>query len=369
MMRIAGVILAAGSSSRMGRDKLTLSLGGVTVLERTVQAFLSAGVEDITLAVSDITRAEGERLAGKYGCRLAQGGGTRGESVLNTLEGLDCDVVAIHDGARCLVSPEVILDSIATACRTGSGVAALPARDTLRGADGRNIDREGVSLMQTPQSFDYNRILAAYRRAREEGFAATDDCGIYERMWGKASLSRGSLTNQKLTRAEDLPFFAAMTGERRTGYGEDTHRLVQGRRLVLGGVEIPFDLGLMGHSDADVIAHAAIDALLGAAAMGDIGRMFPDTEAEYKDADSMGLLRRAWQRIAGEGWGLCSLDVTAVAQKPKLAPHIEAMRGNIAAAIGCGAELISVKATTPEHTGPEGRLESITARCVCLLRR
>ena len=154
----------------------------------------------------------------------------------------------------------------------------------------------------------------------------------------------------------------------RIGHGYDVHRLVEGRPLILGGVTIPYERGLLGHSDADVLIHAVIDALLGAAAMGDIGRLFPDSSPEYKDMDSLILLKRAWQMVHDAGYEICSVDATVIAQEPKLAPYIDNMRRNIADAMGCDVGIVSAKATTPEHTGPEGNLECITARSVCMIR-
>lgn len=362
------MILCAGESRRMGRNKLTIELGGKTVMCRSVEAFIGAGIRELVLVCSEATREEAERLAARYGLRMVMGGATRGESVYNALKTMDCDIVAIHDGARCLVTPEIILDSVASAVQNGSGIAAVPARDTLW-KDGEILDRAAVMAAQTPQTFAFDRILAAYERAAQEGYEATDDCALYQRMWGKACFSKGSVTNQKLTLEDDMELFGRMCSQCRTGYGEDTHRLTAGRRLVLGGVEIPYEMGLLGHSDADVLTHAVIDAILGAAAMGDIGRLFPDTSAEYKDICSLILLERAWDRVRAEGYRLENLDATVIAQQPRLAPHIGSMRENIANVLGCPIERVSVKATTPEHTGPEGRLECITARCVCTLAR
>ena len=367
-MKVAAVILCAGSSRRMGRDKLVIELGGKTVLRRSVEAFIGAGIRDIVLAFSEVTRTEAETLAMEYGLRTVVGGATRGESVYNALKILDCDIVAIHDGARCLVTSEIILDSVASAARYGSGVAAVPARDTMW-KDGEILDRTAVMAAQTPQTFAFDKIFAAYKKAAEEGYEATDDCALYQRMWGDAHFSAGSIVNQKLTLESDMELFQGLCAERRIGYGEDTHRLQQDRRLILGGVDVPFELGLLGHSDADVLTHAIIDAMLGAAAMGDIGRLFPDSSSEYKDICSLILLERVWDKVKGEGYSLENIDATIVAQKPKLAPYIDAMRGNIARVLGCDVDRVSVKATTPEHTGPEGNLECITARSVCTLKR
>ena len=367
-MKIAAVILCAGSSRRMGRDKLIIELGGKTVLRRSVEAFIGAGIRDIVLAFSEVTRPEAEIIANEYGLRIVEGGATRGESVYNALKVLDCDIVAIHDGARCLVTSEIILDSVASAAKFGSGVAAVPARDTMW-KEGEILDRTDVMAAQTPQTFAFDKIFAAYKKAAEEGYEATDDCALYKRMWGEAHFSAGSIVNQKLTLESDMELFSALCAECRTGYGEDTHRLQEGRRLILGGVDVPFRLGLLGHSDADVLTHAVIDAMLGAAAMGDIGRLFPDSSAEYKDICSLILLERAWNKVRAAGYSVENMDATIIAQQPKLAPHIDAMRENIARVLGCAVDRISVKATTPEHTGPEGNLECISARCVCVLKR
>ena len=366
-MRVAAVILCAGSSRRMGRDKLTIELGGKTVLRRSVEAFISAGIRSIVLACSDAARAEAKILADEYGLSMVEGGATRGESVYNALKTMDCDIVAIHDGARCLVTSEIIMDSVASAAKYGSGVAAVPARDTMWKGE-EIVDRTGLMAAQTPQTFAFDKIFAAYKKAAEEGYEATDDCALYQKMWGEAHFSAGSIVNQKLTVESDMELFAGMCAEQRTGYGEDTHRFQQGRRLVLGGVDVPYEMGLLGHSDADVLTHAIIDGMLGAAAMGDIGRLFPDSSAKYKDICSLILLERAWDKVRANGFSLVNIDATIIAQQPKLAPHIDCMRENIAKVLGCGAERISVKATTPEHTGPEGNLECITARCVCTLK-
>ena len=371
-MKMAAVLLAAGSSSRMGMDKLTLKIGGESVLSRSFMALRAAGISDIVIVVSETTQKEAERLQGEYGARLAKGGATRGESVLNGLRAVgQADVVAIHDGARCLVSPQIIRASVDSAAAWGSGVAAVDVRDTIKNREGEDPDRSRLLAMQTPQSFDYQKILAAYEYAFAQGLEATDDCALYERMWGTPQFIPGSLLNQKLTCPEDLDFFRAVLEKKRmrTGYGEDTHCLVSGRKLILGGVELAYEKGLEGHSDADVLTHAVIDALLGAAALGDIGRLFPDSDMAFKDICSLLLLRCAGKLVREKGYDIANVDVTVVAQEPKLAPHMEKMQSNLATALGLLPNQVSVKATTPEHTGPEGNLECITARSVCLLER
>lgn len=373
MIPVTVILLAAGGSSRMGFDKLTLPLCGRTALEYSLLAFLQAGAKDILIAVSGLTRPQSQVLAERYGrgevsIRLVEGGDTRGDSVYNALTQAKGRVVAIHDAARCLVGRNTILESIAGALERGSGVAALAPRDTIWQAE-EVLDRETLLAAQTPQSFDRLRILAAYEAARSAKVSATDDAALYRLHWGKVHFTQGSPRNQKLTTREDIPLFEALLGRRkyRTGFGEDTHRLAQGRALVLGGVDIPFSLGLLGHSDADALTHAAIDALLGAAALGDIGGHFPDTDPRYKDIRSLALLGVVAGLLQENGYCLGNMDATIVAQQPKLAPHIPQMRQNLAQALCCDPSRISIKATTPEGCGPEGELRCITARCVCSL--
>lgn len=369
------ILLAAGASSRMGQPKLALPFGGRTALEHALLAFLQvedSPVLEIILAVSPQTQDLAAGLANQYGAllpiRVCMGGATRGDSVFQALQLARGDVVCIHDGARCLVSWSVIQASIQAARAQGSGVAAIPCRDTLWQADGAaTLPREGFCAAQTPQSFSRARLVAAYEDAQKAGVAATDDAAIYSRLYGPVTFSAGDLANQKLTVPEDIPLFATLLSPPapRLGYGEDTHRLVAGRPLVLGGVTIPFHLGLLGHSDADALAHAAMDAMLGACALGDIGKLFPDTDPQYAGICSLTLLTQVLRRTLAQGYTLSNLDATIVAQQPKLAPHIPAMRAKLAAAMACGQERISIKATTPEGCGPEGALESITVRCVC----
>lgn len=369
------ILLAAGASSRMGQPKLALPFGGRTALEHALLAFLQvedSPVLEIILAVSPQTQDLAAGLANQYGAllpiRVCMGGATRGDSVFQALQLARGDVVCIHDGARCLVRWSVIQASIQAARAQGSGVAAIPCRDTLWQADGAaTLPREGFCAAQTPQSFSRARLVAAYEDAQKAGVAATDDAAIYSRLYGPVTFSAGDLANQKLTVPEDIPLFATLLSPPapRLGYGEDTHRLVAGRPLVLGGVTIPFHLGLLGHSDADALAHAAMDAMLGACALGDIGKLFPDTDPQYAGICSLTLLTQVLHRTLAQGYALSNLDATIVAQQPKLAPHIPAMRAKLAAAMACGQERISIKATTPEGCGPEGALESITVRCVC----
>ncbi len=357
----------------MGENKLALTFNGQTPLMLSADAFFRAEKElyKMAITVGDATRTQGEHLRSRYGERvvLVEGGSSRAQSVYNALQALEgAEVVAIHDAARCLVTPTVIQESIKSAVRCGSGVAGIEARDTVR-LDNGILDRNRIILAQTPQSFRYDRILQAYQRAFEDGYEATDDLALYERMGYTGVFTSGSILNQKLTYPSDMPMFeAVLSTSQRVGFGEDTHRLLQGRALILGGVEIPYKLGLYGHSDADALTHAIIDALLGAAALGDIGRHFPDSDEGYKDVSSLVLLEHTGALLERAGYRVVNIDATVVAQEPKLAPYISEMRAKLARALQIDAALVSVKATTPEHLGPEGRLEGITARCICSIK-
>lgn len=371
MSRTSGILLAAGSAARMGFNKLLFPIAGKTALERSFRAMCAAGFDELIIAVSEETRSAAESLrAGSHlPVQIVTGGGTRQASVFNALKAADHpEIVAIHDAARCLVLPDVIRRTLVSARDHGSGVAAVPARDTLRRGDGGVVERDGLYMMQTPQSFRYDLLLSAYEKAERDGFTGTDDCALFAHAGYRPVFVAGDLMNQKLTIPEDIPFFQRAAGVKmRVGCGEDTHRLAEGRKLILGGVEIPFRMGLLGHSDADALLHAVIDALFGAAALGDIGRHFPDSDPEYEGADSMELLKRAYNQVYAAGYAAVNIDSTILAQEPRLAPYVDQMARNIETALALPAGSVSVKAKTPEHTGPEGRLECISARCTVLL--
>ncbi len=380
MTKLGLILLAAGNSTRMGTNKLALRIGGETPIERCFDAISrsSFAFSSVLVTVSELTQGDVAALCacGKYNFPIKpiSGGTTRGGSVYNALRALDADtdVVVIHDAARCLVTADIIDKSIESALAFGSGIVGVMARDTIRNISGELLDRNELFITQTPQTFRFSRILSAYASAAETGLCDTDDCAVYERAGFKASFVDGGIMNQKLTCASDLPFFEAAGADARTcavlsiriGIGEDTHRLCVGRRLILGGVDIPFGLGASGHSDADILIHAVIDALLGAAAKGDIGTLFPDSDPAYSGISSIILLQRVRELLSANKISVNNIDATIVAQAPKLAPFIGAMRSHIAEALNIEQDRVSIKATTPEHTGAEGRLECITVRSV-----
>ena len=375
------IILAGGSGSRMGAgcNKVLLTLGGEPVIQRSIRAF--EGLVDGVVLVSreeDIS-AMGAMLA-KSGLSavVVAGGATRQESVWNGLCALPEGVehVLIHDGARCLVDAETIRRCKASVEVHGTGVAAVPVVDTIKQVDADGIvaatpDRSSLMAVQTPQGFRLPLIMKAHEAARQAGFTGTDDASLVERIGHPVRLTQGNRRNIKLTTPEDINMAEAFLNgglpSLRVGQGYDVHRLVEGRELILCGVTVPHTLGLLGHSDADVALHALMDAMLGAMALGDIGKHFPDTDERYRGISSMKLLEHVVALLAEHGARVTNCDVTIVAQKPKLLPYIPQMRQNVADALSLPLDRVNVKATTTERLAFEGREEGISAQAVCMV--
>ncbi len=370
------VIAAAGDGTRMGagRSKTLTGILGEPAICRAVRAFRDS-CEGIVLAVRADEQALFEEALGREGLRADRycpGGKDRRGSVANALRELpaDCDIVLIHDGARPLVSAELIRRVIRSAEEFGSGVPALPVTDTVKEVDAlgravRTVDRARLRTVQTPQAFRRGLLQEAY--AREAGRDVTDDAGLLEAQGIPVHLVEGDADNIKLTVPGDLAAAERIAGPAcvpRVGTGYDAHRLVPGRPLILGGVRVPFDKGLLGHSDADVAVHALIDALLGACALGDIGTHFPDSDETYRGVSSLELLRKTRDILAAKGFRPCGADITIVAQRPRLSEQVPRMRLNIASALSLSPDLLSVKATTTEGMGFEGRGEGIGAHAV-----
>ena len=375
------IILAGGSGSRMGAgcNKVLLTLGGEPVIQRSIRAF--EGLVDGVVLVSreeDIP-AMGAMLA-KSGLSavVVVGGATRQESVWNGLCALPEGVehVLIHDGARCLVDAETIRRCKASVEVHGTGVAAVPVVDTIKQVDADGIvaatpDRSSLMAVQTPQGFRLPLIMEAHEAARQAGFTGTDDASLVERIGHPVRLTPGNRRNIKLTTPEDINMAEAFLNgglpSLRVGQGYDVHRLIEGRELILCGVTVPHTLGLLGHSDADVALHALMDAMLGAMALGDIGKHFPDTDERYRGISSMKLLEHVVALLAEHGARVTNCDVTIVAQKPKLLPYIPQMRQNVADALSLPLDRVNVKATTTERLAFEGREEGISAQAVCMV--
>ena len=374
-----GIVLGGGSGSRMGLgyNKALYPLNGRAVIRRSAEA-IAPHVQGLTVVCPREERALFvEALAGLDApLTLVDGGETRQTSVRHALDALPEGVthVLVHDGARCLVEAEVIRAAMASAEAKGSGVAAVPVKDTLKEADAEGraaatLPRERLRAVQTPQAFELSLLRRAHEAAAAEGYVGTDEAVLVERLGEPVWLTPGSGRNLKLTTPEDIQMAQTLLGALplRIGTGYDVHRLVTGRALILCGVEIPHTHGLDGHSDADVALHALMDALLGAAALGDIGQHFPDTDERYRGISSMALLRETARILREHGFAPAQTDLTIVAQAPKLAPHIPQMRRNVAEALSLPLEQVSVKATTTERLGFEGRREGISAQAVAMV--
>ena len=375
------IILAGGSGSRMGAgcNKVLLSLRGEPVILRSLRAF--EGLVDGVVLVSreeDIPAMQALLSDSGLHAVIVPGGSTRQESVWNGLCALpDGDNhVLIHDGARCLVDADTIRRCMESVRQHGTGVAAIPVVDTIKQVDAQQIvvntpDRSALMAVQTPQAFDVSLIRRAHESAMSEGFTGTDDASLVERLGLPVRLTQGSRTNIKLTTPEDVNMAEAFLGSDypalRVGQGYDVHRLVEDRDLILCGVKVPHTLGLLGHSDADVALHALMDAMLGAMALGDIGKHFPDTDERYRGISSMKLLTHVVSLLKEHRARVTNCDVTIVAQKPKLLPYIPQMRQNVAEALSLPLDRVNVKATTTEHLSFEGRQEGISAQAICMV--
>jgi 2-C-methyl-D-erythritol 4-phosphate cytidylyltransferase / 2-C-methyl-D-erythritol 2,4-cyclodiphosphate synthase len=395
-VHVTAIVAAGGRGERLGaaQPKQMLVIGGRSILERSVQLLLDHP------AVAEVIVALPPDLAGDLpesfqrapkALRVVAGGPRRQDSVANAFAAVSdkTDVVLIHDAARPFASASLVSRTIDAAVETGAALAALPARDTVKWAEGgpaeagggpakagryvkETLPRDTIHLAQTPQAFRRAVLDAALAYGRREAIEVTDEATLAERAGHRVSLVEGETTNIKITTQEDFAMAEALarragpTGGR-AGVGYDIHRLVEGCPLILGGVTIPFERGLIGHSDADALCHAITEAILGAAAAGNIGRYFPDSDPQWKDASSIDLLRRAAAIVAGQGLYVQNVDASILAERPKLGPFIEEMRANLAVALGVDVGQVSVKGKSNDGVGEIGRGEAIAVHATALL--
>ena len=349
--------------------KQYLTVDGLPVLVRTVRAFCS--IKDVrVIAVmcpaGDVKFCQDMLAEHLHACTsgvgvvpavlVREGGDTRQQTVEKGLAvvGTEDPYVLMHDGARPFVSAEVI-DGVIAALKSGAD-AAVPCvtpKSTIRTAE-KTLDRSSLYEVQTPQGFRTELLAAAFEKARQDGFTGTDEASLAERAGAKITITEGSYANIKITTREDVPEMI------RCGNGYDVHRLVSGRKLMLGCVEVPYEKGLLGHSDADVCAHAVADALLGAAGLRDIGYYFPDNAAETEGMAGSALLAETLRIINEAGFRPGNVDATIVAQRPKLSPFIGSMKAALAAALDMPEQNVAVKATTEEGLGITGSGEAIS---------
>ena len=386
-MHVTAIIAAAGAGRRLGaaKPKQLLDIGGGSMLQHSVRAFLGhPRVADVVVVVSpDLTTLAlaGIEPSRAAALRVVKGGERRQDSVANGFAAVapESDVVLIHDAARPFVSADLIDRTIDAAAAHGAAIAALQSRDTVKrvAGDGRiteTIPRETIYLAQTPQGFRRDVLAAAIELGRS-GVEATDEAMLAERAGYHVHVVDGDPGNVKVTTSADLDAARARmasTGKPartgRAGTGYDLHRLVEGRPLILGGVPVSSDKGALGHSDADVVCHAATDAILGAVGLGDIGRHFPDTDPRWKDADSLVLLREAARMVRDHGYEVGNLDVTVILERPKIRDAVEPMRTRLAEALGIDRDRVSVKGKTNEGVDAVGRGEAVAAHAVALVR-
>jgi len=378
-MKTVAIIPAGGAGTRLKSHvaKQFLLLDGLPILVHTLKVFQeSKEIDDIIVAVPpDELVSIRQELIEKY-CltkviATVAGGYQRQDSVRNCLEAVigDCDMVVIHDAVRPFVTEELIRQVVEAARITGAASAGVKAKDTIKETTEDNnvwatVPRHNLWLTQTPQAFKLELLKEAYKKAYDEKFYGTDDASLIERIGKEVKMVEGFYVNIKITTREDMMIADALMkkGSKislRTGFGYDSHRFAADRKLILGGVEIPFEKGLYGHSDADALIHAICDALLGAVGAGDIGRHFPDNDPQYKNISSMILLEAVKKIIEARGFSINNIDATVVMETPKLAPYAAQMVSNIASALNIAKTAVNIKAKTNEGMGFAGRNEGI----------
>ena len=418
-------IVAAGSSQRMGSlgKKEYLPLNGGSVLSETALVFLKTKVFSTIALVypkgglADAKNAfyknpQTQELSQGVNIIFVQGGSSRQESVFNALKAIDRAAkkagatppraVLIHDGARPFLSQALVKKTLASALKYGAAVPALEPVETQKEIGSgskiaRHLKRSTLAAVQTPQGFLFPQILEFHKKAQKTAAAFTDDTEIWDKFSDKKTrVIPGEPQNIKITYPKDLGAtiidapkkerVKALSGARldrsyqnaaapkaektiRIGLGTDLHRLVKGRKLILGGIRFPFEKGEDGHSDGDALLHAVTDALLGAAALGDIGSYFPPSDPKWKDADSKKLLAAVWKDVKKEGWRLENLDCVIHLQEPKFLPRRQEVRESIAKVLGVDPERVFVKAKTGERVGPVGEGLAVETQAICLLSK
>jgi 2-C-methyl-D-erythritol 4-phosphate cytidylyltransferase/2-C-methyl-D-erythritol 2,4-cyclodiphosphate synthase len=382
-VHVSAIIAAAGRGLRFGgaQPKQLSMLAGLPILQRSVNAFLDCdAVADLVVALPAELAADPPAYlkSTRKPIEIIEGGDRRQDSVARAFSRVStrADIVIIHDAARPLVSGDLIRRTIQAAANAGAAIAAIRQHDTVKRGDAEGVivetlRREEIYLAQTPQAF----LTDVLRDALAMRGDATDEAVLAEMAGHTVQLVEGDRRNVKVTSREDLSMAEHLLGgcaaaqALRIGNGYDLHRLVEGRPLILGGVTIPSERGLLGHSDADAVCHAVTDAILGAAGAGDIGRHFPDNDPAFKDADSLELLRAASLIVQHAGYAVVNVDIVVIAQKPRLAPHADAIRLKLAAALGCDPSQVSVKGKTNEGVDSTGAGEAIAVHAVALLAK
>lgn len=384
-MSAVGILPAAGSGRRFGAAKQYRELGGMPLLVHAALAFeRSPSIGAFVVAVRPGDEEEVRSLLDRHGLRkprrVVAGGTERADSVRRAIEAVPSEarLAVIHDAARPFASPALFERVIEAAREGGAAIAALRCTDTVKEGEGgsvaRTLDRDRLWLAQTPQAFRIDWLEEAYARLGEDVSRATDEASLLEAAGRQVLLVEGERENFKVTDREDweraeAKVAATAAPSFSVGQGIDVHAFQEGRPCILGGLHFPGEVGLAGHSDADVVLHALMDALLGAAGLGDIGEHFPDTDAAYRGADSARLLGVVLEKVRGAGFAVGNADLTILAQRPRLGPRREEMRAHVADLLGVPPARVNVKASTTERLGFVGRAEGIACQAVVLLQR
>lgn len=405
--RVAAIVVAGGRGARFGGDtpKQFLEVRGRSLVQRAVDAFVtSPHVQDVVVVLPGEAAARPQDVVRVPSTvRVVAGGARRQDSVAAGFDAVPeaCDVVLVHDAARPFVTDDLIARAVAAARAHGAAIVALPSRDTVKRGVTRGdavqivetIPRETIHLAQTPQAFSRSILAEAVALGRS-GTEATDEAALAEAAGHPVVLVEGDPHNIKVTTAADLPIAAAIAAMRepliashvpseglgamrartqsmqpilRVGVGYDSHRFGEGRQLVLGGVWIPHDHALVGHSDADAVCHAVTDAVLGAGSLGDIGRLFPETDPQWKDADSLMMLGVAVARVHDAGYVIGNVDVVVICERPKIGPHAQAIRESLAHVLAVDPSMVSIKGKTNEGVDATGRGEALAVHAVATL--
>jgi 2-C-methyl-D-erythritol 4-phosphate cytidylyltransferase / 2-C-methyl-D-erythritol 2,4-cyclodiphosphate synthase len=374
--RVTALIVAAGRGERLGNGlpKQYRPIGGKAVLRRAVEALVAhPSIGDVRVVIgADQERLAKEALVGLDVGNLILGGEQRSDSVQAGLAASPGDIVLVHDAARPFCPPEVVDRLIEALDRADGAVPVLPIPDTMARADGLlgdAIDRSGAVRVQTPQAFRLDQLKQAYAQWQDP--APTDDATVARAAGLSVAAVQGDPALDKLTTRDDWSRAEAMLAARmiaRIGMGFDVHAFAGQGPVMLGGIAVPHGRGLAGHSDADVVLHAITDALLGAAALGDIGEHFPPSDPQWKGASSDLFLRHAAGLIRQAGGIIDHVDCTIVGEEPKVSPHRAAIRSKVAQILDLEERQVSIKATTTEGMGFTGRREGLAAQAVANIR-
>lgn len=377
MSNINVILTCAGKGERLnlGFNKLRYSFGNVSIFEKSLFAFIR---QDISKIIITYNKEDYDWILSKTNnlhanIKLCEGGKTRQESINNALSfvDIDCDKVLIHDGARPFISQEDIDSVISSLDSNDAAILCRKSTNSIRfinNANSHPVDRNDVVIVETPQGFNCKKLLEAYKNSKDLT-SYTDDASIYQSYFidDIIDLVIAKNSNTKITQKEDLNLF--IEANYSVGVGWDTHELVEGRKLILGGIEIPHTKGLIGHSDADVLTHAIMDSILTATSNRDIGNLFPDTDSKYKDIDSTILLKQVYDLITSQGFVINNISATIMAQKPKLKDFIIPIQQNLARILNLDSTKVTIGATTTEKLGLIGHEEAISSNAYCLVHK